>query len=1430
MILKSLFVSVIAFGIVNNLFAQTTDYKVQLPQILPASPEPTQFVKAGMGKVSMSTGGANASVPLYTIKIKDFSFPISLSYSTQGLKADEASTRVGFGWVLNATAMITRSVRGKPDEFAARMTIPDDFTAPMTQTDVPFYYCMDASSSTTGGDSQADEFQFNCNGYSGKFVLDNNYIPRVTATNNIKVDMNISVTPGSTSGNISTIVLTTPDGVRYSFGSAYEITTSHNLMAFSPYKNVTKTAFFLDVITLPTGETIQFNYSPINTSVSTGYTQTLQMAQVSGANQCGDCTGRNSYTSQEDAVAYRTSYLNSITTSTGISISFTYEPRTDVGGDNRLKYLDVTGLKKYQFSYYDVPIPSGRYPYTGRFFLTKIRDINFKDDPSLNTSLDYNFTYDHMTEVPLPITFSQDYLGYYNGKNNNCLIPPGLNSLNTIDFSFRNPDATYAQYGTLKSIQYPTSGTEEFIYEGNTYAATVKRNTFTTLELAGNGGTSGSIVYTGYINILRNQTITVDGYADDAILNDGYTEDPMAKTVKINIYDGTTQISSRQVLGYAHDINTVAVLAGHTYKIEMSVADYRTRGFCTVTYDFSDHDIYDIVNTAIPGIRVKQIKYYDPVASSSYSKYYKYATLDNLDVSTGGLYGAVAFRSDAVQKTFCGQYGEWETICNVNIYSSSSTNEVYNNAGSGSLIYYKTLIESDDPNFANGGTEYTFYNNETGSNFQQIMGVDVPYLSSGQSPTLSGYVYKKRLFNKNQEIVQVEQDDYESRIYMDHMVQSVYVRKRYEPWATRPDRMDVFDIIKMQYGNWWYLLKTKTVITYSGGTALTQKTDYTYGTPDNILPQTTVTTDSKGVAQTTENKYPTDFPSDPVFAKMITRNIISPVVQLSSKQGGTLLQQKYHQYKDWFNDSKILMTEIVQVKESPDDVLHNVLLYNQYDSKGNALQLQKADNISLAYLWDNLHGTPVCEIQNATTDQVAYTSFEDNVYGNWQVISGSAGTAAGFTGNQSFTGSIQKTIAIGGNYNVTLWTTDNATVNGANGILLRTVNGWKLYQWVLSNPAVVTVQGTNIDEVRLLPSTAFITSFTYIPFIGISSKNDVNNNVTYFEYDGFNRLLRIRDIDKNIIKQYNYQYQVAVVGQWQVTGNVRCVKDAANNNTGEQEREEKDLNPASGTYNTLRWVSNGLVCSACQAPANWVNTANTQCEVYEEFVDGTTYTGNLLQEQKEMSACSPTYNQTRWISLGCSGSCVPADMWTATGNKRCIKDASGINTGEQEKEEKNNNPCSATYNQTRWVYLGYVCAECAATTAANWQPTGATRCATNSSGQTTGEQQREEKDINHCSGTYNQSRWISLGQNCSACAITSCTGANQKVINCQCEYGTRVNSSSVYMKVNNPAGDPPQIWIYRCTYHYVFPDCSVSPNYTEDRSTPCTVASGCILD
>jgi len=1114
---------ILSLVLIINAFAQ----KVEMPQFLPASPEPSAFVKAGVGNVNMSTGAATASIPLYTIKLKNYSFPISLSYSTQGLRADEASSRTGYGWVLNASSgMITRSVKGEPDEFAQRMVPPTDFT---TDTDALFQYYQRASAAGSGYDTQSDEFQFNCNGYSGKFVLDNNYKPRVTATSNIKIDAPVSVTPGSTSGSIGPITLTAPDGVRYFF-STYERTTSHNIMKYSAYKLVTKTAFFLDKILLPSGEYILFNYTPINTTVATGTSQTLQVSTTIGVGDCGNCEG--SYSTQSDQVSYATYYLSSITTSNGQTVNFTYEDRPDKGNDNRLVSMEVAGLKKYEFQYYDVPMQGS--VITGRFFLTKIRDIIMDGS---NASYDYILDYNDLSKVPLPITFSQDYLGYYNNSGSNCLIPPAVNSNNTIDFSFRDPHSDASQIGTLASIVYPTGGKEEYLYEANTQSEKIEKSSTKKHELAGAGGGTGGteepITYTqDNITVSWDQTVTLSAYADDALPFDEKTADPGHRTVVVSVYEGNNVVGSRSVLGYAPTSTTFSLQAGHVYTLKMTVYSSEEIGYATLVYDVSTYYIYQ--NKEIPGVRLKQLRYTDPFTGKNYSKYYTYAALGNLSKSSGSLSQTVDYHSFSLTKKFCGEVGEFSSTCNFDVYSSSSTNDVYNYAGSGSPVYYSNVIESDAPDFQNGGTEYIFYENDNGSNWQLMLGQNVDYFS-GQYPSLSGTLFKKRVFNKKKEIVQEEQDDYESLVYMDHSTYSIYVRKKYEPWDTRPDRLDSFDAIRATYSNNWNRLKTKTSTSYVSGKALLQKTDYIYGDPVNVLPAIITTSDSKGKQIRTVRKYPNTYTyegvgddGDPALSgynALTVLNIVAPVVEEFSYKNDQLISQKKTLYKDWFSDLRIIEPQIVQIKESPNDVLRDALVFDKYNQSGNATQLHMKDNLTFAYLWDDILDEPICEVKNAVFDQVAYTSFENNAYGNWTVVSGGISSTPGFTGTQSFSGSIQKNIAISGSYTVSLWTKQSATVNSSAGTLIRTLNDWKLYRWTLNNPSVVTVQGNDLDEVRLAPANALMTTFTYKPYVGLTSKLDSNNSTMYYEYDSFNRLSVIRDEKGNIVKTVEYHYQ-----------------------------------------------------------------------------------------------------------------------------------------------------------------------------------------------------------------------------------------------------------------------------------------------------------------
>jgi len=1291
----------------------TTDpnpFSVSLPQLLPASPEVTSFVKAGVENVNMSTGAASAQIPLYTIKLGDYSFPISLSYSSQGLKADEASSRVGLGWVLNATAMISRSVNGKPDELVPHLKAPLEFSS---NADSVYNFCANVSNPSSGYDTEADEFQFSCNGYAGKFVLDDDLVPRVTATSNVKITLEYGGSMHSTSCYISKILIVTPDGVQYSFGTAYERTDNYTLTFNNEFKNVTRTGFFLDKIELPTGEYINFNYASINTEVVTGVTQTLQFARPDGPDGCDGCMAQNSYTTTEDHVEYATQYLTDITTSDGLQINLSYEARNDQSGDNRLKSLVVGNIKHYEFNYFDIPIPSGKYVVTGRFFLTKVREVKLDADViSLDSSYDYAISYNGLNEnTPLPISFSQDYLGYYNASPYTYLVPPTVNSSNTIDFSFRNPNHDAAKIGTLAAIQLPTGGREEFVYEPNSSGQyiTRKKNTYLNVELAGNGGGSNWAVYTyDYVYVLKNHTATLTASAADAILDDGYTADPTHNTVIMRLYEGSTLIASRSVLGYESTSIDVNLLAGHNYKLELTVKNSTERGFASISYDTASIDYYETVyqESTLPGLRVKQIKYVEPYTLANHSKYYRYTTLADLQASTGGQYGIAAFESSGAFKKYCGQFGDLETNCALTIFSSSSSRSVYGQAGSGSLIHYTTVIESDDPNLKNGGTEYNFFPNENGGNHQALLGQEVPYLSMGQYPTLSGMVQSKKVFNANKEIVQEEINEYETFIYMDNAVNSHYVRMRYPPYITRPDRMDAFDVVKSTYASYWNRQKSQTLKTWSAGNLLTTKTDYTYGTPVNILPVTTVTHNSKGQEEKMEMKYPTDFVGDAVSDKLIAKNIISPAVEQSSYTNGTLSQQKKVVYKDWFNDNKILLPELIKLKQSPADILHDALAFEAYSTSGDVLQVKKVNDMPIAYLWDAEHGLALCEVKNALSSQVAFAGFEmESDYGNWQWVSGNTVTVK-FTGAYGFTGTLSKTISTAGVYVVRLWTKSSATVNSAGGTLLRSARGWNLYEWKLTNPSSISVQGTNMDDIRLYPSTALMTTYTYRPFVGPTSMSDPVGNVVYYEYDGMSRLSATRDIDSSLLKNYAYQYAPDTdtkPSAWQPTGVTRCKPCALN-----------------AAYNS-------------------------------------TY---LQREEKDISPASSTHNNTRWVDVGNEGTCLQNAFWQNTATApRCVKDAGNFNTGVQEQEQMDVNPCSNTYGQTKWIKLP--------------------------------------------------------GFNYTSCplACPDCTTIDKKCINGVCVTGEQIMSNTY----------PVSSGQWECVYHYEFPDGSWSESYTITSSNPCGV-------
>lgn len=183
----------------------------KIVDILPPSPNAAALGKFGGIDVGLSSGMSNINVPIYEYRSNNLSLPVSLTYSSNGFRVDEIGSDVGIGWNLNAGGVIARTVFGGLDAEAQKLVPPSDY--PQRTPALLNFLKSAVTSDDSQYDSQPDVFSFNFNGYSGKFILDNNLQPVLLTYTNLKIET--SLAPTSTAWNIK---ITTPDGIQYLFG------------------------------------------------------------------------------------------------------------------------------------------------------------------------------------------------------------------------------------------------------------------------------------------------------------------------------------------------------------------------------------------------------------------------------------------------------------------------------------------------------------------------------------------------------------------------------------------------------------------------------------------------------------------------------------------------------------------------------------------------------------------------------------------------------------------------------------------------------------------------------------------------------------------------------------------------------------------------------------------------------------------------------------------------------------------------------------------------------------------------------------------------------------------------------------------------------------------------------------------------------------
>jgi hypothetical protein len=1238
---KTLFAAFL--GLAFSSFAQNpADNPGALPSIIPPSPDIASLNRIGNITTGLHTGSANVSIPLYDLTVGTIKHPLAINYSTNGIKVNDIASRVGLGWNLVAGGSVNRTVHDEEDDDPTMVDLtPPSFSQPNQATlDYLFYAPQE------GYDTELDEYSFAVNGMSGKFYFDANGVPRIADHMNIKI-----AKPAT-----NTFTITTAEGVVYTFGNgtAFEKTKEVKTNGNPRAHKVKRTAWFLTNITSPEGDWINFYYTSIPIETKLGPYQSVIFKTNSptypgtSVASCASLCSASWSPVQYNKIDYDTYYLHHIETSDYHYIDFLYEFRPDASGDKRLTGLDIFSenapmrlIKKYIFEY-------DNYLVTGnlnqRFFLKKL------SSEAVNGSgqrLSHLFEYNDPSTLGKQETLTQDYYGYSRADGNATpsgnFIPRPLDYTNYIDGFLgidRTPVFQYAKAGALTKVIYPTGGYEAFEYEPHTLAqySTVTDSVFSQLSVQGPGANSSSeLTYTTQFTVaspnIRVKHITGWNTAGPPEGSGSYqVPDGIHFISYLEIWNLSTNqmvYEDRHKL-YSTTDGFAQLQTGVTYELRLRVKSnsHWSQGILYYNPSIQTHNIVN--NLPVCGIRVKNIRVYDPVSNRINTKYYTYAALIKPEASTGN--GVVRPNFESLYQGGGVCWDEPTTIGDLLFQCPGGLLQVSSSSLSGSFTYngspvaYDTVMESDDPFFANGVTEHLFF---TSFNPQQpftLLGTAIAGASStGPFPDDNGKELETKVYKKQgasfitlKKIVNSYVDGQgvggQSSI-------SYIVRKRWSPVTgsnyNYSHKASGYDVNSYIYLYKWRVLEKTDTYEYdeNGQNEMKQTVEYEYSNPVHLQPTKITTTNSKGEKIRQQMKYPADFGAG-VYPAMVTNNVISPLIETTTtnqvaSNPVTTVSVVQTEYAAWTGGFYKPSTVKIQNGTGP---LENRLYYYSYDNRANPLELSKDNGEHIAYLWNHKNMYAVAEVKNAASADIAYTSFEGDANGGWS-ISGTFATSNAMTGENTFSGTLTRSVNSGKTYLVTLWARDNniPSVNSTSGTLLATHSIWKLYQWKITGASSVSVSGQIIDEVRLYPADAEMTTYTYIPHVGITSTCDINNRITYYSYDGFNRLSLVKDIDKNIVKKICYTY------------------------AGQAETCEPGL-----YYNT---VQSGVFTTQCGA-----NQAGNQVTY---TVAANTYSSTIsIADANQQAQANITANGQAYANA--NGICTPVCTNCTGNNKKCI--------------------------------------------------------------------------------------------------------------------------------------------------------------------------------
>ena len=1046
--------------------------------------------------VDLYTGTAQLSIPLCNLSGRELSIPISLNYvGGRGIRVQDYPGCAGLGWQLSAGGSISRVVRGFPDEQSMGYLgtgLWGQQVASALQNSTALPSQINSGLSAPTADGEPDIFYVRTPFFSFQFTFDEN--GHAVFSNN----PGITVTPynffNTSQYTSSSFVVTDDQGNQYYFGSSSQSVENTTATLFGT-SYVFPTTWYMDkIVTFNSKDVITLTYNYFTASDVLQHYVSYTSYDYTGNSNLYNTPVKTTITQPKEVV--------SIVTSQG-EADFTYvADRIDDRGAARLSAMTLKAFNPLtQTNSVTLETLGFNYSYFGnsppatdtnviRLRLDNITLAGNTTATATPVTLE-SFSYNLSTNLPSRQSLSQvDYWGYYTAPVSN----PYNVSL--------PPNQTYAKANILTSVTDITGGTVQIGYELNAY---YDSSSGTNIQ---GGGLRVDTIYRqlpdGENLYTQYQYVYTNGQSTGQILSNSYMGNLWTTTC--GVYETLSESPSEY-----YDLN--GIFLGYS---QVKVVD-PNGGYTISTFsNFSSPNSRDILNYASGGPI--------PDITSSISFAYKrgllldqsvYTAAGNIITEDAVPLASYASLTTPLKKAWAFHWAD---------LSFSVTGSGYQNscASSASSTYY-TNVE----NFRAKQTIHKDYDQKNPaayvarvSNFQYST-VNNRLIRSDSSADSKGAFYTKTLYYP---------DDGSSIPFVTsteltavNFLASAAVNRTNVPVHETDSRNGVVRQTHHSYSSLQYGYNTYVYLAhddqYTGSTLETQEfyqydpttwnlvasqmnggkpTAYLYGYNSSLPVAKAVNAVNTYTGTTNVTTVGADLQVTGNYGQVsFTTAAAGSIVLNIDPFPGYTYSLSYSLSGPTSESGNLCVSRSSTTCSSPATVTFSSMPAGTYILVVN-YSSGSSPYMGMSYTYPALQGV------TTVTHGFFYEGFEENPY----AVTGSAHTGnAYYDGISNGSYYVSFTLPDSRSYIIQWW-------NWVNG-------KWVMNQEPYSGPMYVA---GIVDDVRVFPSDAQLSTVTYAPLIGMTGQTDLSGRSKTYEFDGLGRLNITRDQDKNILSKDCYSY------------------------------------------------------------------------------------------------------------------------------------------------------------------------------------------------------------------------------------------------------------------------------------------------------------------